>query len=272
VWFDGPVPDDTDATVPGTMLCFHAHPDDETILTGGTIARAADEGHRVVLVFATRGELGENLDGVERTPDALRAFRVGEAEHSAAILGAARVEFLGYHDSGMAGDDANRASGAFFAADDTAAAERLAALLRDEQAEVVTLYDERGGYEHPDHVKVHRVGLRAAELAGTPRVYLATVSRQHLAATTERFLTAPETPEPPEYEVEIGIDEARITTVVDVRATLDRKKAAIAAHATQIAESSFFLSLPDDEFEEVFGTEWFIRLGGDPSRPEVWLF
>jgi LmbE family N-acetylglucosaminyl deacetylase len=253
-------------------VCFHAHPDDETILTGGTIARAADAGHRVVLVFATRGELGENLDGVERSPDSLGAFRVGEAERSGAILGAARVEFLDYHDSGMAGDDANHATGAFFAADDTAAAERLAALLREERAEVVTTYDERGGYEHPDHVKVHDVGLRAAELAGTPRVYLATVSRQHLAAMTERYLSGAEAPEPPEYEVEIGIDEARITTIVDVRQELGRKKAAMAAHATQISESSFFLSLADDVFAEVFGTEWFIRLGGDPSHREEWLF
>jgi LmbE family N-acetylglucosaminyl deacetylase len=258
---------------PRTLVCFHAHPDDETILTGGTIARAADEGHRVVLVFATRGELGENLDGVERAPDALGAFRVGEAERSAAILGAARVEFLDYHDSGMAGDDTNRAAGSFAAAGVEPAAARLAALLREEQAEVLTSYDERGGYEHPDHVQVHHVGLRAAELAETPRVYLATVSRQHLAEMTARHLEAPDAPDAPDYDVEIGVDEARITTVVDVRATLDRKKAAMAAHATQIPASSFFLSLPGDAFAEVFGTEWFIRLGADPSRPrEAWLF
>ena len=171
--------------------------------------------------------------------------------------------FLDYHDSGMAGEPTNRADGAFVAADRRRrAAEHLAALLREEHAEVVTTYDERGGYEHPDHVEVHHVGLRAAELAGTPRVYLATVSRQHLAELTDRCVDSPEAPEPPEYEVEIGVDEARITTIVDVRGVLDRKQAAMAAHATQINESSFFLSLPDDAFAEVFGTEWFIRLGG----------
>ncbi len=101
---------------PGTLVTFHAHPDDEAILTGGTIARAADEGHRVVVVFATRGELGENLDGVERTPGALGTHRIAESEHAATLLGAARVAFLDFHDSGMAGEATNQAPGSFVAA------------------------------------------------------------------------------------------------------------------------------------------------------------
>ena len=144
-------------------------------------------------------------------------------------------------------------------------------MLREEHAEVVTIYDERGGYEHPDHVKVHDVGWRAAELAGTPRVYLATVSRQHLADMTARHMASAGVPRPPD-DIVIGVDESRITTTVDVRAGLDRKRAAMAAHATQIAASSFFLSLSDDAFAEVFGTEWFIRLDGDPDHREHWLF
>jgi LmbE family N-acetylglucosaminyl deacetylase len=120
-------------------------------------------------------------------------------------------------------------------------------------------------------VKVHDVGVRAAELAGTPRVYLATVSRQHFEAVTERHLQTPESPDPPATDVELGVDEARITTVVDVRSVLDRKRAAMAAHATQIQDSSFFLNLPDDAFTDVFGTEWFIRVGADPASREHWL-
>src|SRR5262245_17552761 len=159
-----------------TLASFHAHPDDEAIITGGTLARAAREGHRVVLVYATRGELGPMLDGVERSREELGTHRVGEAEHAASLLGAARVVVLDYGDSGMAGDEANDAAGAFWIADVDEASERLAAVLREEHAEVFTTYDERGGYEHPDHIKVHEVGLRAAALAGTPRVYCATVS------------------------------------------------------------------------------------------------
>ncbi|MFI5046553.1 MAG: PIG-L family deacetylase [Acidimicrobiia bacterium] len=272
MWFDVFVVRAGNGENPGTLVCFHAHPDDETILTGGTIARAAADGHRVVVVFATRGELGENLDGIERSPDTLGAYRVTEAERAAEILGAARVAFLDYHDSGMAGEPTNAAAGAFSAANREDAAEHLAALLREEHAEVVTTYDERGGYEHPDHVVVHHVGVRAAELAGTPRVYLATVSRQHFEEMSERHLADPDGPPPPAPDVELGVDEARITTVVDVRPVLKRKRAAMAAHATQIAESSFFLSLPADAFAEVFGTEWFIRLDADPGHREDWIF
>ncbi|MET0627273.1 MAG: PIG-L family deacetylase [Acidimicrobiia bacterium] len=263
--------------MPGTLVSFHAHPDDEAILTGGTIARAADEGHRVVLVFATRGELGEMLDGVSRTTSGLGEHRSREAERAAAALGVARVAFLGFHDSGMADDPANDADGAFWSADREEAAQRLAALLTEEHAEVLTTYDERGGYEHPDHIKVHEVGLRAAELAGTPKVFLATISRDHLEAMSVKYLDAfEESDVSQDDDPAIGVDEGRITTIVDVTSQLTRKRAAMAAHASQIPDSSFFLSLPDDAFAEVFGTEWFIRVGRRPPTSaadrEDWIF
>jgi LmbE family N-acetylglucosaminyl deacetylase len=263
--------------MPGTLVCFHAHPDDEAIITGGTMARASDAGHRVVVVFATRGELGEILDGVSRTTSALGEHRTGEAERAALALGAARVAFLGFHDSGMAGESANDANGAFWSTDRDVAAQRLAALLREEDAEVLTTYDERGGYEHPDHIKVHDVGLLAAELAGTPRTYLATFSREHFETVIAKYLDTPAIGDAPNTgDAVVGVDEARITTFVDVSGQLDRKRAAMAAHASQIPASSFFLRLPDDAFAEVFGTEWFIRVGAPaPATPddrERWLF
>jgi LmbE family N-acetylglucosaminyl deacetylase len=257
-----------------TLVSFHAHPDDEAIITGGTLARAASDGHRVVLVYATRGELGPMLDGVERSPDELGVHRVGEAERAASLLGAARVVFLDYGDSGMAGEESNGAAAAFWNVDVDEASARLAELLREENAEVVTTYDERGGYEHPDHIKVHEVGLHAAELAGTPRIYCATVSRQQFVRVSEQYLEAlPDDVEQPDTgDVELGVDEARITTFVDVRAQLAAKRAAMAAHASQIPESSLFLSLPDDVFAEVFGTEWFMKVGAPPGTHETWLF
>jgi LmbE family N-acetylglucosaminyl deacetylase len=259
--------------MPATIVSFHAHPDDEAILVGGTLALAAEAGHRVVLVFATRGDLGEVADGVLAPDEDLAERREQEALAAAAALGAARVEFLPYHDSGMAGEPTNTAPGAFASADVEEAAQQVAALLRDEHADVLTIYDERGGYGHPDHVQVHVVGRRAAALAGTPRVYAATVSREYFRTLRDRLGDLPEGMETPDpEEIELGIAHARITTTVDVTAALDRKRTAMAAHPSQIPDDSYFLALPEDAFRIVFGTEWFVRLDETPADPESWLF
>ena len=141
-----------------TLVTFHAHPDDEALLTAGVMAKAAAEGHRVVLVVATHGEAGE-VDGSFLGEDDLGTRRGAETEESARALGVHRVEFLGYRDSG----DDGRAEGGFVSVEPDSAAHRLAALLREEQADVLTTYDPRGGYGHPDHVHVHEVGRRAAD-------------------------------------------------------------------------------------------------------------
>src|ERR687897_2378773 len=152
-----------------TLVAFHAHPDDETLTQGGSIAKAVDEGHRVVIVYATGGEKGEVPDGLLAPGESLTERRVAEAERSAAALGTARLVWLGYLDSGMEGTPDNDDPASFWRADVDEAAERLAAVLQEEDADVLTIYDENGNYGHPDHVQVHRVGARAAELAGTPR-------------------------------------------------------------------------------------------------------
>jgi LmbE family N-acetylglucosaminyl deacetylase len=256
-----------------TIVSFHAHPDDEAITVGGTLAIAADAGHRVVLVFGTRGDLGEVDDGVLEPDEALGQRREQEARDAAAVLGAARVEFLPYHDSGMAGESTNDAADAFAAADVEEAAAHLAELLREERADVLTVYDERGGYGHPDHIQVHVVGRRAAALAGTPRVYAATTSREHFLGLADLLtdLVPPDMERPDPEELDLGVAEARITTTVDVTAALDRKRAAMAAHPSQIGEESFFLALPPEAFAMVFGTEWFIRLDQTPTEPESWI-
>ncbi len=158
-----------------TLVSFHAHPDDEALLTGGTLARAAAEGHRVVIVVATAGEAG-----LTERPDDLAARRVQELQASAQALGCARVEVLGYGDSGSGPEtprDAARDRARFADVDPWEPAERLAEILREEHADVLTVYDARGGYGHPDHVQVHRVGVLAAQLAGTRVVLEATVDR-----------------------------------------------------------------------------------------------
>jgi LmbE family N-acetylglucosaminyl deacetylase len=254
-----------------TLVFFHAHPDDEAIMTAGTMARAAAEGHRVVAVFATRGELGEVPDDLA-PGESLADRRVQESEAAGALLGAARVAFLDFHDSGMAGSDTVDDPGAFAATPIEDAAAALAALLREEAAEVLTVYDERGGYEHPDHIQVHRVGVRAAELAGTPRLYAATVRAAHFRELAERQRAEnPHLELPDPDELNLGIPDHRITTRVDVSDHLAAKRASMAAHASQIAEETFFLSLPPDVFALTFGTEWYERLDSQPAEPETWL-
>jgi LmbE family N-acetylglucosaminyl deacetylase len=260
-------------------VSFHAHPDDEAIQTGGAIARAAAEGHRVVLVLATKGEHGEVDDGVLGDGETLADRRVVETEAAATILGVSHVAFLGYTDSGMAGTAENDAPDSFWQADPEEAAARLAAILRDEDAEVLTVYDDHGGYDHPDHIQVHRVGIRAAELAGTPRVYEATMNRDAIKRMMiERAAEASESgvdlraelgdPE----ELTMGSPEEAITTTVDVSDYVDAKRRALAAHASQVDEASFFLAMPPEHFRMAFGTEWFIRRDAPAGPHEDWLF
>ena len=258
----------------GTLVTFHAHPDDEAIACGGTKARAAAEGHRVVLVVATKGEHGEVDDGVLQPGETLAERRTRETHDAARILGVARVEFLGYQDSGMTGTPENERPEAFWQADVEEAAGRLAAILREEQADVLTVYDENGVYGHPDHVQVHRVGVRAGELAGTPRVYENTVNRDHylaLASTSDALAAEAEGSSNRVDLSTLGIPGHLVTTTVDVTGYLDQKRRAMAAHASQISETSFFLAMDPETFTISWGTEWFVRRGADPGTQEEWL-
>jgi LmbE family N-acetylglucosaminyl deacetylase len=258
-----------------TVVSFHAHPDDEALLTSGTLARIAAEGHRVVLVSATAGE-GGLAASTFGTAETLAAHRREELQRSAEVIGAARVEFLGYGDSGLDGK-AVPADGreAFARVDVDTAARRLAALLREEGADVLTSYDASGGYGHPDHVQVHHVGARAAELAGTPVVLEATVDQDllrkavRLASTIYRF--------PPEFDraaFEQAYAPRRVLThKVDVRRYTDRKRASMAAHASQATADTgdrtlaALLRLPQPLYRRVLGREWFIERGRRPGRP-----
>jgi LmbE family N-acetylglucosaminyl deacetylase len=259
-----------------TLVLFHAHPDDESIGTGGVMRKAADEGHRVVLVLATKGEHGEVDDGFLDPGEELWQRRVKEAHAAAEILGVARVEFLGYMDSGMADTPENEKPDSFWQADVDEAAGRLAGILREENADILTVYDDNGLYGHPDHIQVHRVGARAAELAGTTKLYEATVNRDHMRRIfrmAQEGAIEGEVPEDlTEETFELGVPEEQITTTVDVRPWLDVKRAAMAAHASQINETSFFLSMPREHFELGFGQEWFILRGAPAGTHETDLF
>ncbi len=263
-----------------TLVAFHAHPDDEAIATGGVMRMATDAGHRVVLVVATRGECGEVNEGFLDPGETLGQRREAEQRRAATELGVARLEFLGYRDSGMIGEPTNDDPECFWQADVEAAAQRLAVILAEENAEVLTCYDAHGGYGHPDHIQVHRVGHRAAQIAGTPRVYESTMNRTRIAemramateATSDAPEAGPDAPDMPDISESdtFGSPDEAITTAVDVTSVVDVKRRAMAAHASQIDDSSFFMTMAPEVFAMAFGTEWFIRtsppVGPDEAR------
>jgi LmbE family N-acetylglucosaminyl deacetylase len=246
---------------------------------GGTLARAAAEGHKVVVVTATDGAVGEVAEGFLAPGETLEARRSVELQRAAEILGIDRALQLGYRDSGMMDTADNADPGCFWQADLDEAAAKLAAILSEEGADVLTVYDSYGGYGHPDHIQVHRVGHAAARLAGIGRVYEASMNRDRIRALNEMGPDGDDGPRADDERFDldkIGFAESEITTAVDITGWLDAKRAAMAAHESQVAEDSWFLQLPPDVFIQAFATEWFRRVTpeftGDPiTDRESWI-
>ena len=234
-----------------TTVFFHAHPDDESIFTGGTIRLLADRGDRAVVVLAT----GDHE-------------RRAEADAACNTLGVAALHWLGYADSGLYGE----AEGdTFVSAPIDRAARQLAAILREERADALVVYDPGGIYGHPDHIAVHRVGRVAADLAGTPTLYECTVDREylhfvetHLVGHAVESLLGMEVGAT--NSAPLGVPTVLVDLTIDVRAQRDAKRTAMAAHASQIAANSETLTMADDTFDGVYGFEWYMRTSG-PRGP-----
>lgn len=252
------------------LVFFHAHPDDEAIATGGTMALASDAGHNVVLVLATRGEVGEPNDGVLHEGETLGDRREAETLRSAEILGVRAVEFLGYRDSGMIGEPSNDDPLAFWQADLDEAGARLAEILGRYEADILIGYDPNGTYGHPDHVQVHRVGAVGAQKAGVERVLWATANRTAIQEAIEQGAFEDEDGDADERvdREQMGMPEAELTHAVDVSEALDRKRASLEAHASQISDDSFFLAMPAEMFAQAFGTEWFVDAARHAENPQ----
>ena len=260
-----------------TIAFVHAHPDDETISTGGSMARASAGGHRVVLVVCTNGEHGESPDDLAEG-ETLVDRRRAETERSAALLGVHRIAWLGYRDSGMTGWDQNRDPRSFLQADPDEAAERLAAVLREEQVDVVVLYDWHGIYGHPDHVQVHRVGHLAADRAATPKRFEATFNRDAARADMAELVESGvagfedfDPAGPADDGNPFGTPAAEIDLAVDVSQYVSAKRAAIACHASQVSDTGLFLAMPEEVFARAFRTEWYIEPGSRKGMREGWL-
>lgn len=252
-----------------TIVFFHAHPDDEALISAGTIARAVDAGHRVVLVLATDGGAGTFDPSLLAPGETLADRRRREARLSADALGVHRLRFLGYSDSGLASEaEIGWPAGSFCAAEPDEAVDRLLAILREEDADLLVADDSVGGYGHPDHLRVHHVATSAAAMLDLPFIEV-TIDREFLAGGIDLAaglgLEVPDGFVPPDTS-NWYTPHGALTHVVDVSTTLDRKRASMAAHATQASSESadsvrtlaVFIGLPDDIFAIAFASEWFV--------------
>jgi LmbE family N-acetylglucosaminyl deacetylase len=297
------------ATRPLTLMTTHAHPDDETIGTGGTMAMNVKAGRRVVLVTNTRGEMGEIVVPDMDTPDnhrRLGELRAVELERAMGELGVTEWENLGYRDSDMMGRDGNHDPRTFWQADLDEAAGRLTWLVRRYQPDVMTTYNSFGGYGHPDHIRTHDVAVRAFDRAGDAAWYPEQL--EHGVATwqpSKLYETAipisvreamreamakegkPSFWDPPadatpeqiaEHEAFLAkmlVPDETITTWVDISGDpIDRKWRAIQRHVTQIAMDSGFMVFGEDGWKESWSKEAFIlRESRVPTtKPEDDLF
>ncbi|GGP88821.1 N-acetyl-1-D-myo-inositol-2-amino-2-deoxy-alpha-D-glucopyranoside deacetylase [Streptomyces roseolilacinus] len=274
------------------LLLVHAHPDDESINNGATMARYAAEGARVTLVTCTRGEEGEVIPPAlahlaPDRDDRLGPHRVGELAAAMRELGVTDHRFLGgpgrFRDSGMMGVPQNHREGAFWSTPVDTAAAYLVEVVREVRPQVLVTYDPDGGYGHPDHVQAHRVAMRAADLAADPayrpdlgaphtlaKIYWNRVPRsvaeEGFAAL--RAATGPAFPGIADLaDVPGVVDDELITTEIDGTAYGDRKTAAMCAHATQIAVRGRFFALSNDLGQPIFLHEYYQLVRGASGAP-----
>lgn len=242
-----------------TLVFCHAHPDDEALLTAGTMAKAAASGHRVVLVMATDGAAGLASSSIAD----LVAMRTRELADSARILGVHRVVNLGYADSGLNG----QAENGFASVPASHVAEQITQVIEDEDADILVGYDPSGGYGHPDHLHVHRVAREAARMTGI-QLFEATLPREpiaHAVHAAARLHLTPQGFDPHEFD-RAWTPRAQITHRVNVRDHLAAKRAAQAAHVSQASSDDGVRTLqvlgklPPPVARMVLGTEFYVEV------------
>ncbi|MFF9178898.1 N-acetyl-1-D-myo-inositol-2-amino-2-deoxy-alpha-D-glucopyranoside deacetylase [Streptomyces sp. NPDC014793] len=269
------------------LLLVHAHPDDESINNGATMARYAAEGAHVTLVTCTLGERGEVIPPELRhlTGAALGAHRRGELAAALRELGVTDFRLLGgagrYGDSGMMGIPDNEDPGCFWQADLDTAAGSLVEVILEVRPQVLVTYDDDGGYGHPDHIQAHRVAMRAVELADEQghrieKVYWNRVPRSVAEAAFARLqdelAALPFAKGASLADVPGVVDDERITTAVDGSAHAPAKAAAMRAHATQIEVAEPYFALSNELAQPLFTTEYYELVRGTPGPGETDLF
>ena len=265
------------------LMLVHAHPDDETINNGITMAHYASRGHHVTLVTCTRGEEGEVLVPdlthlASHQEDRLGKHREGELADAMAIIGISDFRFLGgekrsYRDSGMMGTPPNERKDSFWQSDLEQAADDLGAVMLEVRPHVLITYDEFGGYGHPDHIKANQIAMRAAEKIRSSwsiqKIYWNTIP----ISVIEQGIEAMKGSDTQFFGVDKAEDfpfakpDASVTTVITDESMLDRKMAAMRAHATQITVDGPFFALSNNLGTQVWGREFYTLVHGQPSGP-----
>ncbi|MFI5434826.1 N-acetyl-1-D-myo-inositol-2-amino-2-deoxy-alpha-D-glucopyranoside deacetylase [Rhodococcus baikonurensis] len=267
------------------LLLVHAHPDDETITTGGTIARYASEGVEVTVLTCTLGEEGEVIGDawaglVASEADQLGGYRIAELSAALSALGSAAPRFLDgagrYRDSGMIGTPSAANPRAFVNARLDEAVGAVVAVIREIRPHVVITYDPNGGYGHPDHIQAHAITTAAVEAAATtaypetgepwstPKFYWTVTERSGLERGIAAISEFPENwrlPEPGELP---SVDDGDVTTAIDVRGVMDAKARALSAHATQVtvAPSGAEFALSNNVVQPILTVEHFVLAAG----------
>ena len=267
-----------------SLLLVHAHPDDETINNGATMAKYVAEGARITLVTCTRGEEGEVLVPelahlASSHDDALGPHREKELAEAMKIIGVSDHRFLGaphriWRDSGMMGTEPNSRSDVFWSANIDDAAQELVKIILEIRPDVLITYDTNGGYGHPDHIQAHRVAMRAAELARSagwaiPKIYWNTIPRSvieegiaEMKKIGSDFMGVEKAEDFP-----FAQPDELVTTVVDGGSFVEKKMAAMKAHSTQISVDGPFFALSNNLGLQVFGNEYYTLVHGEKSGP-----
>jgi LmbE family N-acetylglucosaminyl deacetylase len=264
-----------------TLLVVTAHPDDETLNAGGTIARCSASGMRTVVVSMTRGESGGTADSSLVSGRSLGAVRLRELRVASMVLGASKCLTLGFADSGLPGSPASKASDALVAADHTSAVERLVRTIREERPAVIITHDALGGYGHPDHQATHRITFAAFEAAGDAarfahvgqawshaRLYVAVFPRSlvqrfvHMCRAAGLMLrgSAIAGADVGYEDPMFGLPNQEVSSAVDVRDYVDLKFRALSAHRTQFGPHHYFMRLSRGQLSDLWSTEYFLRL------------
>lgn len=269
-----------------SLLLVHAHPDDESIGTGATMAKYAAEGARVTLVTCTLGEMGEIIppDLRHLLPDELGQHRIGELDRACEALGVTDHRFLGgegrYRDSGMMGLPDNDDPRCFWQADVSEAADQLAKIIEEVAADVIVTYDANGFYGHPDHIQAHRVAWRAHQMTGgKARFYASVMPRSVLESAVvlpsdSWFVRA--------SDLSDSVPDEEVTTEIDASGYLAAKLDAMRAHETQITIDGEYFALSNEIGQRVLAREYFTLIDapdgknrhrgpGDPYESDFWV-
>lgn len=263
------------------LLLVHAHPDDETINNGATMAHYVDLGASVTLITCTRGEEGEilvpELSHLASTAtDKLGEHRISELTDAMKELGVTDFRFLAegkklYRDSGMMGTEPNNRPDVFWQADIEEATQYLVSVIDEVKPHVLITYDEIGGYGHPDHIQAHRIAMLAAEKSSwqIQKIYWNTMPKSVIAESMAKmkelgsdFFGAESVDDLPFVK-----DDEFVTTLIDGNSQVEKKMAAMKAHVTQISTDGPFFALSNNLGLQVWGDEYYTLVRGEKSGP-----